>query len=197
MKTLTRTETSALQSALNRIDGAGLTQDGEWGEKTQAAFERWAGLSPSPVRDSVAVGTPSERLYRHAEKDLGISEAPGAASHPRIRKAINEAAEWLDDDDSKTAWCGCIMGLWCKEINLPRPSEFFRAASWAAIGKDVPLGEARRGDICVFKRDGGSHVALFHSVAGVRVTVLGGNQSNAVTVASFPIASLRAIRRPS
>ena len=127
--------------------------------------------------------------------DLGLREVSGPNSHPRIRQAINEAADWLDDDDSQTAWCGCIMGLWCRELNLPRPKEFYRAASWAVVGTAVDIKDAVRGDICVFKRPGGSHVALFSSSAAYTVTVLGGNQSNAVTVAAQLISSLRFIRR--
>ena len=33
-----------------------------------------------------------------------MAEALGGRSHPRIELAIQTAARWLDDDDSKTAW---------------------------------------------------------------------------------------------
>jgi len=187
MKTLTAIETAAIQSKL------GVKPDSDWGPLTQAAFEKWAGISKSaPSADS-----PSERLYVHASKDLGMREVSGAASHPRIKLAIKRAAEWLDDDDSKTAWCGCIMGLWCSEVELPSPEEFYRAAAWAGIGSEVPIGIATRGDICVFRREGGAHVALYVSHTETAVTVLGGNQSNAVTVATFPRQALKFIRRQS
>jgi uncharacterized protein (TIGR02594 family) len=190
MKAFTETEIAAFQSALNRDIAAGLNHDGEWGPKTQAAFEKWARISKVASPD-----TASARLYAHASKDLGMREVSGAASHPRIRLAINRAADWLDDDDSKTAWCGCIMGLWCSEIGLPSPNEYYRAAAWAGIGTETPIGIATKGDVCVFRREGGAHVALYTSHTDTSITVLGGNQSNAVTVATFPRQALKFIRR--
>ena len=181
MKTLTKTETAACQSVWN------LVTDGIWGPKTQAAFEQWAGISPSIVIKS--------DLYEHAKKDLGMHEVPGPGSHSRILQAISEAGEWLVQDDSKTAWCGCILGLWCKETGKQRPKEWFRAANWLNIGEPVQLKDAQRGDVCVFTRSGGNHVALFSSYSNGRISILGGNQSDAVTITSMPESTLRGIRR--
>jgi uncharacterized protein (TIGR02594 family) len=137
----------------------------------------------------------SKKLYEHAMKDFGLSEVTGSKSNPRIQKAIARAADWLDSDDSKTAWCGCMMGLWCKELGLPVPKEYFRAASWRNVGKEVLLDDAIPGDIIVMSRTGGNHVTLFSKVKDGLVYCLGGNQRDAVNISSFSVKLVDNIRR--
>ncbi len=138
------------------------------------------------------------KLYNHALQDFNLREVPGSGSNPRIRKAIDLSdgePDWLNQDDSKTAWCGCIMGLWCKELNLPTPKEYYRAASWKTVGKPVLLSEAKQGDIIVMSRSGGKHVTLFSRLSGDVVYCLGGNQSNQVNVTGFNKGFVEEVRR--
>lgn len=137
----------------------------------------------------------SERLYAHALKDLGLAEVPGSKSHPRIQLAIETAAKWLDGDDSKTAWCGCLMGLWCLELGLPVPAAYYRAVSWLEWGVAVKAGDERQGDVIVLQRPGGNHVALLEEKKGVLWDLLGGNQSNRVSVAPYRKSLVRGVRR--
>jgi uncharacterized protein (TIGR02594 family) len=139
----------------------------------------------------------SEALFTHASKDLGLAETPGTRSTPRIRAAIKQSAQWLDGDDSVTAWCGCIRGTWGIETGTGVPREHFRAASWAKWGKPVPLDPAqwKKGDTVVMGRKGGNHVALFSHIKNGRAFCLGGNQSNAVTLAPFAVSGIWAVRR--
>jgi len=139
----------------------------------------------------------SQLLYDHASKDLGIRETPGKASTPRIKQAIKQAASWLNDDDSQTPWCGCIRGLWGLETGTGVPKEHYRAASWSKWGKAVPLDPSKwmKGDTVVMGRSGGNHVALVDRVVGDKVYCLGGNQSDAVTITSFKISGIWAVRR--
>lgn len=165
------------------------------GPQTRAAFD--AALpapkgSPAPSSS----GSNSSRLYAHAERDKGLAETPGKASTPRIRHAILAAASWLDPDDSTTAWCGCILGLWCSEIGLKTPSEYFRAASWLNVGTAVTIDNAKKGDVVVLSRQGGNHVGLYssHDAKAGTITLLGGNQSNAVNLSTYKLATLKGIR---
>jgi uncharacterized protein (TIGR02594 family) len=134
-------------------------------------------------------------LYRHARKDLGMSEVSGPKSHPRIEYAIKTAAKWLDGDDSVTAWCGCLRGLWGIETGTGVPKDHFRAINWLNWGVAVDLQEAKQGDTVVISRPGGNHVALFDRLEGNRVFLLGGNQSNSTTIAPFPVARVKGVRR--
>ena len=136
-----------------------------------------------------------KKLYEHALEDFGLSEVAGSKSNPRILKAISEAAEWLEKDDSETAWCGCIMGLWFKELGLERPKAWYRAANWASVGREVKLSEAQPGDVVVMARKGGKHVTLFSKVKGDMVYCLGGNQGNQVNVSGYNVRMIETIRR--
>lgn len=137
----------------------------------------------------------SERLYHHARRDLGLAEVPGAKSHPRIKLAIETAARWLNGDDSQTSWCGCIMGLWCLELGLGVPAAYYRAASWLNWGMKVEDSEAGLGDVVVLKRNGGNHVALLDHIEGKRWYLLGGNQSNTTSIASYADDLVLGVRR--
>jgi uncharacterized protein (TIGR02594 family) len=137
----------------------------------------------------------SERLYHHARKDLGMAEVEGKGSHPRIKLAIESAARWLDGDDSKTAWCGCLMGLWCLELGLGVPKAYYRAVSWLDWGHEVDKAEAELGDVVVLKRPGGNHVALLDHVDGHRWYLLGGNQSNRTSIAPYAEDLVLGVRR--
>jgi uncharacterized protein (TIGR02594 family) len=143
--------------------------------------------------------SPSARLYAHASKDLGLHELPGPASQPRIAQAIRVSADWLNPDDSKTAWCGCIRGLWGLETGTGVPTAHYRAASWLMWGRIILRSEAQQGDTVVLHRTGGYHVALLDhfSCDGKSVWLLGGNQGNAVTVAAYDVAKIEGIRRGS
>lgn len=137
----------------------------------------------------------SQLIYDHARKDLGLKETPGKRSTPRIKQAINASAKWLNDDDSATPWCGCIRGLWGLETGTGVPKEHFRAASWLKWGAPVALADARRGDTVVLSRPGGNHVGLFDREERGFIYLLGGNQSNAVTVAAFGKTLVKGVRR--
>ncbi len=138
----------------------------------------------------------SAALYAHALKDLGLAELPGKASNPRIALAIANAARWLDHDDTSTPWCGCIRGQWGIETATGVVPDHFRARNWLRYGTPVgTIREAVRGDTLVFVRKGGFHVALFDRLEGSRVFVLGGNQSNKVSIAPYPVSALEGIRR--
>lgn len=143
----------------------------------------------------------SRRIYLAALEHLGTREVPGSRSHAQIQQWINEAATWLDQDDSKTAWCGCFRGHLGIITATGVPREHFRAASWAKWGEAVGLKRPdlwEQGDTIVMTRPGGNHVCLFHGIdpknAG-RIECLGGNQGDAVSIASFPLSRITIVRR--
>lgn len=128
--------------------------------------------------------TPGQKLLQHARKDSGIREIPGEQDHPRILRAINLAAEWLDDGikdaDGKIAWCGCILGLWLFELAYGTPAAHYRAASYLNYGEPVKYDNLQPGDIIVMKRPGGNHVTMFVKFVPGGFVAFGGNQSDSV-----------------
>ena len=142
--------------------------------------------------------TTSELIYEHALRDIGLKEIDGAASNPRIKLAISFAADWLDKDDSKTAWCGCIRGLWAHETQTGSPAAYYRAINWSKWGNKITnLALAKQGDTVILGRTGGYHVGLFSSWDGKSPTfkLLGGNQSNQCSIASMRVDNIVSIRR--
>lgn len=141
---------------------------------------------------------PNELIYTGARRFLGVAEVSGPRSNKLIQAWIKQAATWLDGDDSKTAWCGCFRGAIGLETGTGVPKAYYRALNWLAWGKPVKsLKDAIRGDTVVLKRPGGYHVGLLETFDGARLRLLGGNQGNAVSIATFNPADVVGIRRAS
>jgi uncharacterized protein (TIGR02594 family) len=141
--------------------------------------------------------TKSSRIFQEAKKFLGVHEVAGPKSNPLIAEWIRQAADWLDQDDSATPWCGCFRGAIGLSTATGVPENHFRAASWKAWGSPVEsLKSSILGDTLIFQRPGGFHVGLF---AGLQENgnplVLGGNQGDAVTISEHHKESLLSIRR--
>lgn len=145
--------------------------------------------------------TPSELIYQAALKYVGVAEKPGKGNNPLVEKWIKEAATWLLDaggDDSNVAWCGCFRGHIGIETMTGTPPAHYRALNWSLWGVSVPVSKPKtwmRGDTLVMPRTGGNHVTLFSRIEGSTVYGLGGNQSNKVCIATFPLARIKYVRR--
>lgn len=141
--------------------------------------------------------TPREepRWLEIARSYLGTKEVPGAKSNSVVvgffRRAIGQP---MSDE---TAWCAAFVGSCLKEAGLPSSGKA-NARSYLTYG--VRLDKPRPGCIAVFKRGNSSwqgHVAFYLGDAGSSVEVLGGNQSDAVTIARMPKSSLLGYRWPA
>lgn len=145
-------------------------------------------------------------LYQLSERLVGeIVERPGAANHPFVVWCHESTIGQNTPDD--VPWCSSYinrLAWWCR---LPR-SRSAAARSWLAIGVPVPIEQAQPGanDVVILKRGTGAqpgaevldapgHVGIFMGVEAGRVRVLGGNQGDAVSLASFPVASVLGVRR--
>lgn len=130
-----------------------------------------------------------------AWRELGQTEIKGAADNARIVAFFREAGHPTVKDD-ETAWCAAFAGAMLERAGLPA-TRSLRARSYIAWGAAIET--PRTGCIAVFSR--GSDPALGHVgfVVGETDTglvLLGGNQSNAVTVEVFARTRLLALRWP-
>jgi uncharacterized protein (TIGR02594 family) len=141
--------------------------------------------------------TKNARIYAEAIQYLGVVELDGPKTNPLIRSWILQSAKWLDQDDSKTAWCGCFRGAIGIATATGAPENHFRAASWRQWGIAVDkLENAIKGDTLIFTRRGGFHVGLYAGLsANGNPLVLGGNQSDSVSIAEYDKDHLLSIRR--
>jgi uncharacterized protein (TIGR02594 family) len=130
-----------------------------------------------------------------AVKEIGIKEYPGAANnHPRIQSYLATVNDLSVADKSKdeTAWCSCFMN-WCLEQVQLDGTDSAWAKSWGNWRKAVTASDAKTGAIVVFDRSSagtnGGHVGIYIDIdkATNEVWVLGGNQSNSVSYARYPI----------
>jgi uncharacterized protein (TIGR02594 family) len=134
-----------------------------------------------------------------AQRFIGMKETPGIASNPMILAMLR-----LDDSSvqsDEVPWCSAFLNFVAWLLRLPR-SKSLAARSWLSVGVPVePIEGAEVGnDVVVLARGTGAqgHVGLFMgfgSEGAQTVYVLGGNQGDAVSVATFPRDRILGIRR--
>ncbi len=129
--------------------------------------------------------------------EFGQSEYKGHGAHnPRV-VALYRDAGFSQIDNDEVAWCAAFVGA-CLQRSGTRATRSLMARSYSAWGKSLGK-DAQHGCIAVLSR--GSDPALGHVGFVVGETsdmlfLLGGNQSDAVTVAAFPKSRVVALRWP-
>lgn len=143
----------------------------------------------------------SAALLLEALKYFGIREVAGTSSHPDIIQWIRSFFPG-ETDDSGTAWCSIFLNAICKAAGLER-SGSASARSWLQIGKAVQWEERKAGDIAIFWREDPSswkgHVSVYVNDRDLKGSIrcLGGNQNNAVNIATYDKGQLLGLRRLS
>jgi uncharacterized protein (TIGR02594 family) len=133
-----------------------------------------------------------------ARSYLGTKELKGSADNPKIMEMYRTVGHTQVEHD-EVAWCAAFVGH-CLERAGFASTRKLNARSYLAWGEKVAGPEqAKEGDIVVFTRGTSTatgHVAFFLKVAGAQIEVLGGNQSDSVTIARYAKSRLLGIRRP-
>lgn len=127
-----------------------------------------------------------------AFEDLGAREVPGYGTSPVVKRMLQTIKAWWNDDE--TPWCGAAVGDWMARSGFPLAPHPYRAKSWLEWGQ--PISRSILGSIVVLGRDGGGHVGLEIGQTPTHVILLGGNQGNSVSIASFPLSRLIGRRWP-
>lgn len=128
------------------------------------------------------------RWMIEAQKYLGTKEIKGKAHNAAILGFFKDAG-FSGIKDDETAWCAAFVGAILKRCNIP-PSKSLLARSYETWG--VKLSEPIYGCIGVKKRlakgkdTGLGHVGFVVAADATTVTLLGGNQADGVSIASFP-----------
>lgn len=131
-----------------------------------------------------------------ALKLYGVLESPGTSDNPLIiswAKEIGGSVEQVYKADS-IPWCGLFIGVVAKRAGKELPKSPLWALSWATFGSYTE--EAMLGDVLVFTRKGGGHVALYVGEDNVCYHCLGGNQSDKVSITRITKNRLYTVRRP-
>lgn len=196
-------DTRKIQEALQRLDynlgPAGV--DGVMGRATIAAIKAFQRTHNLYVDGIVGKNT-AARLW--PEFDAGISviippwvtEANRFIGLHEVRDA-KQLDKALNLDASEIPWCGAFTGMIIANV-LPGetiPANPLWALNWKKFG--VALTEPYFGAIAVFKRKAGGHVGFVVGHDAKYVHLLGGNQSNQVSVTKVSKTQLEAYRWPS
>ncbi|MEJ6008683.1 TIGR02594 family protein [Novosphingobium aquae] len=151
---------------------------------------------PQTYRWLLAITLP--RTIECALALLGVQEVVGKGSNRTIigwRDELNAAGVpitgYADDD---IPWCGLFAAIVCHRAGKPVVKAPLWARNWASFGSKAD--KASLGDVLVFVRNGGGHVGFYVGEDATCYHVLGGNQSNRVSITRIEKARCIAARRP-
>jgi len=140
------------------------------------------------------------RCIQEGLKLHGVAEVVGKGSNATIigwRDELNQngvkIAGYSDDD---IPWCGLFAAIvvfrarGAAEV-VEKP---LWALNWAKFGTKSP--KPALGDVLAFQRNGGGHVGFYVAEDATCYHVLGGNQSNRVSITRVEKSRCKAVRRP-
>ena len=129
-----------------------------------------------------------------AKKLVGTKEIPGLKSN----KEITQWAKLLGLDTLYTTddipWCGLFVAYCLAENGIEPVVDPLWALNWAKFGERVAPAY---GTILAFSRNGGGHVGFYISEDQGAYHVLGGNQSDMVSIARVAKSQFVAATWPS
>lgn len=137
--------------------------------------------------------TQSPKVIAEAVKFIGTKEIVGNKHNPVI-------LDWADDlglrktyTNDEIPWCGLFVAFIVKKAGFEVVDKPLWALSWSNWGDTVTT--PMFGDVLTFKRNGGGHVGFYVGEDDKCYHVLGGNQSNSVSVMRLEKTRLHKARR--
>ena len=136
---------------------------------------------------------------RHARSLLGTREIVGRTHNNVLIAFLNSARKWngVIWKDDEMPWCGGFVAACLVAVGVEPVKIAARAKSWATWGSRLRPERLAPGAVLVFDRPGGGHVGFYVGEDVTAYHVLGGNQSNAVTVTRIAKSRLTASRWPA
>lgn len=143
---------------------------------------------------SIIYNDPEPTWLDIAARELGVMELRGA-ENPKIIEY--HSTTQLKATEDEVSWCSSFVN-WVMMKSGYQRTHSAAARSWLSYGRK--LGGFKKGAIVIFKRGSQpwqGHVAFAVKEVGDRVTVLGGNQSDSVSYASYPKSKVIAYVYPT
>lgn len=167
--------------------------------------------SPLPAKYAALGEEPGPLMLLEALKEHGVRETRGSENNAAIVRWADEvedavstpytrwAADWYNADS--IPWCGLFMAVVAVRASQGRPErmpppKYLSAADWLNYGSPIAVVNAMLGDVLIFTRDGGAHVGIYVGEDEQNFHVLGGNQSDAVTITRIAKSRCSGVRRP-
>lgn len=165
--------------------------DGQYGPQTAKAMMASLGLKPAVVVDNTAQKEPS--WYVEAKRKMGLHET---LNHAELKEFLKSDGNTLGDP-AKLPWCGDFVET-CIARAVPHedlPDNPYYALNWLKFGQK--LTSPALGAIAVFVRPGGGHIGFYAGERDDAYLILGGNQSNRVSLTWISKSRLKGFRWPS
>lgn len=175
-------DTTAAIAKFQKDKGLDIKWPGTIGAKTLAAL----GLAGDAVTDKK--GAAVSVWVAEARRLLGLHEVRNAKTLDKL----------LRMDTSEIPWCGGFVGyvIGATLTREPLPANPLWARNWLKLGDTVPSSAPALGDVATFSRGTGGHVGFVVGHDATALHILGGNQSNAVTIARVAKNRLLGLRWP-
>lgn len=137
-------------------------------------------------------------MLLEALRHYGTLEHKDSKNNPSILAWAKEVGGNVADvyKADSIAWCGLFMAIVAKRAGYVIPKDPLWALNWGTFGTHVEKCDAMLGDVLVFVRNGGGHVAEYVGEDATTFHIVGGNQSDAVTITRISKNRLYAVRRP-
>lgn len=198
----------AVQAALAERGFAPGPIDGVYGPRTEAAlieFKKSIGFRARPYFGPLTEAALFERAVAPASGEMGWMQEAVRIKGLHEARNVSQLKAWFDKsvawiDPREIPWCGAFVAT---AIRRWRPSEDIPdnplgARNWGSYGVEAAPGY---GAVLTFYRGSRSgwqgHVGFYWGEDDAAYHVLGGNQSNAVTVTRIAKTRLLKARMPS
>jgi len=141
----------------------------------------------------------NERILRRAFRELGTKEVDGDGNNPRIQEYHRFATVRNDEiAPDSVPWCASFV-CWVLEAERLESTNSKMARSFERLGREVAIKDYLPGDIVTFYRNGHhsgqGHVGFLVWINSGKAYVLGGNQSDQVSVTKYSLDKMTSIRR--
>lgn len=133
------------------------------------------------------------RILSEALRLYGVTETPGPGNTKEIMAWARKTGLARIYTADSIAWCGLFMAYVALQSGWDVPLNPLWARNWTGFGK--PSKTPMLGDVLVFTRGSGGHVGLYVGEDATAFHVLGGNQSDQVSIARIAKSRLIQARR--
>jgi uncharacterized protein (TIGR02594 family) len=138
---------------------------------------------PDPQTLEKPTTLPPWYIIAREEMQSGVKEIPGEKHNPRIVEY--QKATSLEATDDETPWCSSFVN-WCMMMTGIARTDKATARSWLSWGFELKY--PKEGCVIIFSRGTGwqGHVGFHAGEKGNQILCLGGNQSDQVSISSYP-----------
>lgn len=135
------------------------------------------------------------RHFLKAIELFGTQETIGPKHNPVILGWAKELGLQGVYRADEIPWCGLFIAVVMLRAQRPVVQNPLSALNWNNFGVRVPA--PMFGDVVTFSRKGGGHVGIYVAEDATTYHVLGGNQSNKVSITRILKSRLSQARRPA